>query len=581
MPLPGGAAEKCGNRYEGCWTVACMLDVMDEKVDSIRLEPPDLEGQGFEFRTTKQDIQEYHQVKRQRSIGHWTLNALKKEGVLTNFLAKLHTDPTVHCVFVSAISAGQFAELSDRARRSADWEEFNTEFIDSDQMRTNFDLVRNSHSGLQKQETYELLKRVHIRTLDESTLRTMIESRASMLVDEDAATVVDVLAGLALDRIHHKLTALDIRSHLESKGLRRRHWDNDPHVLKAVEAATNRYLNPLRDQAINRTILPRQEVQTVREHLEKSSEKAGVLVTGEAGIGKSGVMLQVVEELLDSGIPVVALRADQLEFTLLPDDVGKQIGLPGSPANVLATVAQRRHCVLAIDQLDALSLASGRNTNLFDCIYEIVLQAQAHPKMRILLACRKFDLDNDHRLRQLTDADGVAEAMTVERMTHETVREVVADLGLDANSLNSKQLDLLSVPLHLKLLSELEEDEEIRALNFEKAQDLYDRFWQFKQQLIRNRRGRPLQWTKVVYALCDYMHQRQLLSAPEVIVEDWNDDAEAMASEHVLVYVPDKRRFSFFHEGFFDYAYARRFARDPQSLLDLLVSGEQHLFRRA
>ena len=57
----------------------------------------------------------------------------------------------------------------------------------------------------------------------------------------------------------------------------------------------------------------RQEVQTVHEHLEKSSEKAGVLVTGEAGIGKSGVMLQVVEELLDSGIPVVALRADQLE----------------------------------------------------------------------------------------------------------------------------------------------------------------------------------------------------------------------------------------------------------------------------
>ena len=99
-------------------------------------------------------------------------------------------------------------------------------------------------------------------------------------------------------------------------------------------------------------------------------------------------------------------------------------------------------------------------------------------------------------LRQLTDADGVAEAVTVERLTHETVREVVASLGLDANSLNSKQLDLLSVPLHLKLLSELVGDEEIRALNFEKAQDLYERFWQFKQQDIENRLGRPVQWTK-------------------------------------------------------------------------------------
>lgn len=578
MPLPGGAAEKYGNRYEGRWTVACMLEVMDEKADSIRLEPPDLAGQGFEFRITRQGIQEYHQVKRQRSLGNWTLNALKREGVLTNFAAKLHEDPMVHCVFVSAISAGQLAELSDRARRSADWEEFNTEFIDNDQMRTNFDLVRNSHTGLQKQETYEQLKRVHVRTLDEFSLRTTIEFRASKLVERDAATVVDVLAELASDSIHQELTALDIWNHLESRGFNRRHSDKDPHVLKAVGEANKRYLNLLRNQAINRTILPRQEVQTVHEHLEKSSEKAGVLLTGEAGIGKSGVMLQVVKELLEAGIPVVALRADQLEFTPLPDDVGKQVGLPGSPANVLAAVAQGGHCVLVIDQLDAMSLASGRNANLFDCVYEIVRQAQAHPKMRILLACRKFDLDNDHRLRQLTDADGVAEAVIVERLTHETVRDVVASLGLDANSLNSKQLDLLSIPLHLKLLSELVGDEEIRALNFEKAQDLYERFWHFKQQAIENRIGRPMQWTRVVYALCDHMHQRQTLSAPEVVVEDWNSDAKAMVSENILVL--ENKRYSFFHEGFFDYAYARRFARGPQSLLNLLVSDEQHLFRR-
>ena len=72
MPLPGGAAEKFGNRYEGRWTVACLLDVMDERADSIWLEPPEPEGQGFEFWFTKQGIREYHQVKRQHSTGHWT-----------------------------------------------------------------------------------------------------------------------------------------------------------------------------------------------------------------------------------------------------------------------------------------------------------------------------------------------------------------------------------------------------------------------------------------------------------------------------------------------------------------------------
>ena len=579
MPLSGGPAGKFGNRYEGRWTVACMLDVMDEKTDSIRLEPPGPEGQGFEFRTAKQGIQEYHQVKRQHSNGHWTLHTLKTEGVLSNFTAKLQEDPMVRCVFVSANSAGQLAELSDRARSSASWEEFNEEFLRADQRRKDFDLVRRSQTGVPEQELYEQLKRVHINTVDESFLLTVIESRVSTLVDGDAATAVDVLAEMASDRVHHELTAYDIWNHLRSRGFSRRHWEKDPHVLRAVEETNQRYLNLLRDQAIYRTVLPRQEAQTVHDHLKESCEKVGVWVTGEAGIGKSGVMLQVVEELLDTDTPVVAFRADRLEFAQLPDQVGKQIGLPGSPANVLAAVAQGRHCVLVIDQLDALSIASGRNTGLFDCVYGIVRQAQAHPNMSILLACRKFDLDNDPRLRQLTDSKGVAEPVVVGRLTHETVREVVARIGLDEDSLNSNQLDLLSIPLHLKLLSELAADEEIRALNFEKAQDLYEQFWQYKQRVIRERTGRSVQWTQVVYALCDNMHKRQTLSTPEVVVEDWNTDAEAMVSEHVLVL--ENRRYSFFHEGFFDYAYARRFAGNSRSLLTLLASDEQHLFRRA
>ncbi|MCY4090690.1 MAG: hypothetical protein OXF62_07720 [Caldilineaceae bacterium] len=578
MPLPGGAAEKFGNRYERRWTVACLLDVMDEKADSIRLEPPGPEGQGVEFWISKQGVREYHQVKRQHSIGHWTLHILKREGVLSNFITRLQ-DPKTRCVFVSANSAQQLAELTDRAKSSASWREFDQEFLEGGQRRKDFNHVRETRPDLPEREIYERLKRVHIRTIDESFLLTVIESRASALVEGDAATGVDILAEMASDRVHHELTAHDIWNHLVSRGFHRCLWDKDPHVLAAIEEANKLYLNPLRRQAIAGAVLPRHEVQTVHDLLNESSDKAGVLVTGEAGVGKSGVMLQVVEKLLAAGAPVVAFRADRLELTQLPDRVGKRIGLPGSPANVLAAVSHGKPCVLVIDHLDALSLVSGRNSELFDCIYEVVRQAQAHPNMRILLACRKFDLDNDHRLRSLTDSDGIAETVAVERLKHETVLGVVARFGLDADSLNSRQLNLLSIPLHLKLLSVLVEDEEIRALNFKTAQDLYARFWQNKQRAIERRLGRPVHWTQVIYALCDHMHDRQTLSASEVAVEEWNSDTEAMVSENVLV--RENKRYSFFHEGFFDYAFARRFAGDDQSVLGLLASDEQHLFRRA
>ena len=305
----------------------------------------------------------------------------------------------------------------------------------------------------------------------------------------------------------------------------------------------------------------------------------GVLLTGEAGVGKSGVILQVVESLQDQGLPLITFRVDRLEPTLLPSDVGRQLGLPDSPANVLAAIAQGRDCVLVIDQLDATSLASGRHPQFFDCISEILQQAQAHPRMRLLLACRKFDVDNDARLRRLSGEAGIVETVPVNRLSHTTVREVVADLGLDAGRLDSKQLDLLSIPLHLSLLAEIAASTSMDVLDFKTAKDLYDRFWDYKQEVIRVRIGRSVQWTRVVDALCDYMSDRQILSVPANTVDDYADDAQAMASEHVLI--RDGQRYSFFHEGFFDYAFARRFAARGRELLPLLRSGEQHLFRRA
>jgi hypothetical protein len=70
-------------------------------------------------------------------------------------------------------------------------------------------------------------------------------------------------------------------------------------------------------------------------------------------------------------------------------------------ASVLAAVAQETECVLVIDQLDAVSLASDRNPELFEVLKDIIRQVDAYPRMRLLLARRRVDLDNDYQLRTL------------------------------------------------------------------------------------------------------------------------------------------------------------------------------------
>lgn len=578
MPLPGGAADKLGNSYEGLWTVVCMADVMDERAVAIRLEPPGPEGTGIEFWLRTGGVLQYHQVKLRHSAGHWTVGQLGREGVLGNFWGRLEGTSS-HCHFVSTHAADELKELADRVRRAASFEEYYQHFLNAHQHSTSFNQLRTFWPRHSQEVCYEALKRVYVRTIDEDTLRTMVETRIQTLVEGNPATTVDVLAQLALDRVHHELTAHEIWHHLASRDLHRRQWGQDPRVIAAINAANERFLVALRRETIQGKEIPRDEVGSTLNRLTSDQGKRAVLISGEAGVGKSNVLAQVVEALRSQGWPLLALRVDRLAPDTLTERVGHQLGLPGSPANVLAAVAQDRNCVLVIDQLDAVSFASGRQPAFFDCIHEIMRQAQAFPSMRLLLACRKFDIDNDHRLRNLTGDRGIADVIAVGHLDQRIVRKIVTELGLDAQRLTPRQLDLLRVPLHLSLLTQVADESRARSLSFETAKDLYDLFWDRKQDMIRERLNRRVDWTAVLDGLCDYMSEYQVLSAPEEIVDQYRDDALAMTSEHVLT--RDERRYSFFHEGFFDYSFARRFAARGTELLPFVLGREQHLFRRA
>jgi len=334
VPLPGGAADKLGNRYEGRWIVNCMAQVMAEEADSIRLEPPGIEGEGVEFWLKREARIEYHQVKRQQSArGHWALSDLL--GVLPSFYRKL-TEPSAWCVFVSTQSADELRELSERSRSSASFDEFQAEFLNAQDKRAAFQRLRQLWKGASETDAYERLRRIEVRGTDETSLRETVFARLLPLVDGDAQTVLDVLAQFALDSVHHELTAHDIWHHLGERGLRRREWGKDPHVLARIDIARQLYLTELRERAILGRLIPMPEAQSALDLLATGPVRRSVLLSGEAGVGKSNVILQVVEDLNSGGIPVLPFRIDRLEPRLLPEQAGKYLGLPGSPPVVLA-----------------------------------------------------------------------------------------------------------------------------------------------------------------------------------------------------------------------------------------------------
>jgi hypothetical protein len=73
--------------------------------------------------------------------------------------------------------------------------------------------------------------------------------------------------------------------------------------------------------------------------------------------------------------------------------------------------------------------------------------------------------------------------------------------------------------------------------------------------------------------------KKQSLSAPKSVFDEYFTDAEIMISENILI--QENNNIRFFHETFFDYAFARRFIAREQNLLSFLREDEQHLFKRA
>lgn len=573
MALPGGPASKFGQRYEGRWTVNAFLQVLDEEASSIRLETP---GEDFaEFVLQVAAETQYHQAKRAYAkAGRWSIKTLFREGVLGEFKRKLDTEPEAVCVFVSEQDASDLHVLASDARNALSPQEFLDLFATSEPRQK---ALREVVAGwkVTDREAYDLLCRIRVETGSDAILLQLAEVRAEKLVDADPAVVVDVLAQLALERVHAELHADEIWRYLEDRGLRRRHWATDPHVQGVVADATSLFLERLRGTAIGGELIARTEAAGISADLREGIRLA--LAAGESGTGKSHVVLQAVEALRGEML-VLAFRADGVSPDRDPKRIGADIGLMGSPSAVLAAIADDRPALLVIDQLDATSTASGRRTEFFEAIERIVVQARSFPEIRVLLACRQFDLDNDRRLRSLVDQDKAGRTYPIGRLSRAVVKKTLAKLGIDPAALGELQFGLLELPLHLSLLADAAAD--LDTPSFASAVDLFELFWTAKRDRVEERAGgRSGEFKAVVEKLCDHMSDRQILSAPRELVEDdYPATTAAMASEGVVVL--QGRRLSFFHESFFDYAFVRRHIGRGGSLVDLIEEGEQHLFRR-
>jgi hypothetical protein len=573
-PRPGGEADKFGNRYEGRWTVRQLLYVLLGRADSVIVEEVGEAGEGVEFTVRLGDVTQAHQVKRQRgNRNEWSPQALDAAGVLQ--ASRNHVAQGHEFHFVSMVQARTLQELGDRARTSTNLQQFIDDLL-TKELEPEFTYLCGERVFGSPVVAWKTLRSTHIQCIDELDLKDVNSGFAGLLLDGAEPPLSAVgLGDVVVNNLNDKLDAKTIERHLETYGLRRANILGSLSLAQKVATALGQWKDTVSRELL-RPVIARKESADIWNLLQTDARI--LFVIGAAGGGKSAVLHEAVQKAESAAWPVLALRLDRVGSFTSAAGLGNQLGLGTSPVSALAAVSQNSPSLLIIDQLDAVSLASGRMPASFDVVASVLREASGFPNMRVVLACRKFDVDNDERIRAVVKADGVSQ-IEVAPLSDEQVNGAVEAMELDATTLNRGQRNLLRSPFNLVLLRAIADQGDV--LSFATSRDLLDAYWDRKLRNCRKRREpAPTRFNEVIEVIVDAMSKRQRLAVPMTVLDqdDLNDDARVLESEHILV--RDGRQYAFFHEEFFGYAFARRWIGRGQTLVEFLRGGEQELFRR-
>lgn len=579
MPLSGGAANKLGNFYEALWTVRALLRILAEEdgYKTITLEPLGQGGAGVEFEIASgSGSTQVHQVKRTHDKG-WTTATLRAEGVLDHFKNHLERSESVRCFFVSQQTPIKLLELTENARHSESFENFTKHFLSTKKRRSDFNELKRAWNLQSDQEAFKFLLRMSFEGMTQDTLISVLNGQARELYEEDPTSIVDALRSLVEDSIHRKLDAQAIRYYLEvERGFKPRRILNSPRLLEIIANQNESFLVERRRQRIAEQQIVREEADQVIDYFESSDSLKLQIVHGSAGSGKSEILAQVLERLISSGSVVLAFRLDKLDFQKPSTrHIGEFLSLPGSPIKTLGELVTDQPATILIDQLDAVSSVSGRNSSFYDCILDLFDEAKKYPNLRLVLACRTFDLNNDDRFMKLVQSQtAVAHQVEISRLTKEHVFEILKLKEADPATYSEPQINLLTLPLNLKVFTDAGCPRE-----FNTDFDLFQLYW--KDKKLRLKKLTPVkELNELLDKLLESMISKVLLAVPSIhFAEIYGEAVNALLTEGVLVETGPN--VAFFHESFFDYLFARGFvAKEENKLSVFLKNQEQHLFLR-
>jgi hypothetical protein len=322
------------------------------------------------------------------------------------------------------------------------------------------------------------------------------------------------------------------------------------------------------------THIEREELNSLFNWINSPLEKGGnnlALLIGSAGTGKSAILKELLIKLKDNDIPFVAIKADMYKITndkYNLEDLCNTIGYLSS---------NREKVVLVIDQIDALSqnLANDReNIKNYLALINNFIGIDSAKDIRIIVSCRKFDLEYDPALSTLKNY----KIFELKGFSEDNVKKVLSILNKDLpNQVSSSTIDMLRTPQYLDIYCKIYRND-TALVNYNTSLDLYDELWKLKVLEYDNSPGQN-KLDEFLYSVAKKMQEEETLYVNWIENTNNHKYISYIGSQGLAYYKNNK--IHFFHQSFYDYVLARYYTENSISITKYIISMHQGLFLRS
>lgn len=563
MPLEtGGRADKHGNSYEIDCIIYEMLKVLDEKNYSVCIEPLGIDEIGTDILVTNFDGQKEHQQCKARNASkeYWNISDLKEKNIFSTWKVHLDRDCFRKVALVSPIACTFLSDLHDRAsntsgktedfysiqimKSSKPFQEFYEKFC--------FEMDLNSDEDDYILKSINYLKRIYYKQISEYQLKEMINQYIQFLFSTKVETVYNAFISLIVkeDILGQEITQIILTNYFQKQEIIFRLKDNDERIIPRIQEINQEYrknFNPLLSGFVHRKVFD--------DCIEAITNEKSIIISGNAGYGKSGCTEAILNYCEEEKIPHIAIKLDRRMPHRNCESWGHDLGFPSSIAHSIHWVSRNKNAVIILDQLDALRWTQANSSEALTVCMELIRQVEylnheRNKKIITVFVCRTYDLENDNNINSLfKKQDALKNNWEIIKVNVFEDKEVKEIIGENYESFLPKLKNLLRIPSNLYILQHLDEEEV-----YEECLTTYHLIDKWFKQICRKSTTAGLQEraiNEVIKRIVDFLDKTGRLYIPKQNLNIEEAELDYLISSEIIILQNNK--VSFVHQSILDY----------------------------